>query len=114
MNGKKKLTPHRRLLSVQSKISNTNNPRDIMPRIFHFLAKIQQKGVLCSNKMLLNRTQTLDRIFVQTINKRLREQITKFAKFHLHYFCTKLYLGCFDHYGIEDILQITKAINQSS
>ena len=29
-----------------------------MPRIFHFVAKIQQKGAFCSNKMLLNRPQT--------------------------------------------------------
>ena len=43
MNGKKNLTPHRRLLSVQSKISNTNNRRDIMPRIFHFVAKFNKK-----------------------------------------------------------------------
>ena len=69
-------------LMIKETLSATN---------FHFVAKIQRKSVLCSNEMLFNRPRTFDWIFVQTLNERLLEQITKFAKFCLHYFCTILY-----------------------
>ena len=58
---------------------------------FCFVTKIHRKSVLCSNKMLLNRPWTFDQIFVRTFDERSLEQITKFAEFRLHYFCTILY-----------------------
>ena len=59
---------------------------------FRFEAKIQRKSALCSNEMSLKRPRTFDRIFARTFDERSLEQITKFAEFRLHYFCTILYL----------------------
>ena len=59
---------------------------------FRFMAKIHRKSVLCSDEMSLNRPWTFDRIFVRTFDERSLEQITKFAEFRLHYFCTILYI----------------------
>ena len=58
---------------------------------FRFEAKIQRKSALCSNEMSLKRPRTFDRIFARTFDERSLEQITKFAVFRLHYFCTILY-----------------------
>ena len=58
---------------------------------FRFEAKIQRKSALCSNEMSLKRPRTFDRIFARTFDERSLEQITKFAEFRLHYFCTILY-----------------------
>ena len=69
-------------LMIEETLSATNFP---------FVVKIQQKSILCSNEMLPNRPWTFDQIFIQTFNKRSLEQITKSAKFHLHYFFTILY-----------------------
>ena len=55
------------------------------------VAKIQWKSVLCSNEMSLSRPQTFDWIFIRNFDQRSWEQIKKFAKFCLHYFCTILY-----------------------
>ena len=57
---------------------------------FRFEAKIQRKSALCSNEMSLKRPRTFDRIFARTFDERSLEQITKFAEFRLHYFCTIL------------------------
>ena len=62
---------------------------------FRFEAKIQRKSALCSNEMSLKRPRTFDRIFARTFDERSLEQITKFAEFRLHYFCTILY-GSYD------------------
>ena len=59
---------------------------------FRFVAKIQRKSALCSNEMSLKRPRTFDRIFARTFDERSLEQITKFAEFRLHYFCTILYM----------------------
>ena len=59
---------------------------------FRFEAKIQRKSALCSNEMSLKRPRTFDRIFARTFDERSLEQITKFAEFRLHYFCTILYI----------------------
>ena len=48
-------------------------------------------SALCSNEMSLKRPRTFDRIFARTFEERSLEQITKFAEFRLHYFCTILY-----------------------
>ena len=58
---------------------------------FRFEAKIQRKSALCSQEMSLKRPRTFDRIFARTFDERSLEQITKFAEFRLHYFCTILY-----------------------
>ena len=57
---------------------------------FRFEAKIQRKSALCSNEMSLKRPRTFDRIFARTFDERSLEQVTKFAEFRLHYFCTIL------------------------
>ena len=72
-----------RTLMIKETLSATN---------FRFVAKIQRKSVLCSNEMSLNRPRTFDRIFVRTFDERSLKQITKFAEFRLHYFCTILYI----------------------
>ena len=72
-----------RTLMIEETLSATN---------FRFVAKIHRKSVLCSDEMSLNRPWTFDRIFVRTFDERSLEQITKFAEFRLHYFCTILYV----------------------
>ena len=72
-----------RTLMIEETLSATN---------FRFVAKIHRKSVLCSDEMSLNRPWTFDRIFVRTFDERSLEQITKFAEFRLHYFCTILYI----------------------
>ena len=71
-----------RTLMIEETLSTMN---------FRFVAKIHWKSVLCSDEMSLNRPWTFDRIFVRTFDERSLEQITKFAEFRLHYFCTILY-----------------------
>ena len=73
-----------RTLMIEETLSATN---------FRFVAKIHRKSVLCSDEMSLNRPRTFDRIFVRTFDERSLEQITKFAEFRLHYFCTILYVS---------------------
>ena len=89
-----------RTLMIEETLSATN---------FRFMAKIQRKSVLCSNEMLLNRPQTFDRIFIRTFDERLLEQITKFAEFHLHYFCTILQSGNRDAESLPFLRLATKA-----
>ena len=49
-------------LMIEETLSATNFP---------FMVKIQQKSILCSNEMSLNRPWTFDQIFIQTFNKRI-------------------------------------------
>ena len=78
-----------RTLMIEETLSATN---------FRFVAKIHRKRVLCSDEMSLNRPWIFDRIFVRTFDERSLEQITKFAEFRLHYFCTILYAEDYLYY----------------